>query len=715
MIDITQTQAQRFHGPKQLTLFSQQEKKSSSVKRNFYLEHVNEQLKRKHLAPVNMPKNPNSTWRGNIYKCTSILEYSRSFALNEKKNLHPAFPAMFVRSTLIPYASSPPNGVKLGNPSGTFADYLVKETDSEGTTFPPVPLSKNKDAECIERKGKICLPATYMYAGGSQTPERIKQRIIAQNQLNSMLHPIAEHGCNFQLHIQRVNMLPVPPKNPVPVLDYVSTIRKNPSKRARSSTAAKKDNVRSERPDPQKPKDTHIKSQEHFANSEVNKRKKPATGTTLEPEKIKRYSHSPNASLSSVKEKQESKKKDDLNKSTTETPVQKRPKFRPRPIKREEPPLMPERLKQKSKPVFFSEDPYIFVIMPGNNSQIIRRCMEKRVDWKEAPGFCSIFHFKWQPFSKGLRFDQISLSQKQMVNHFENHYEVTTKDGLFKNLLPYVDHRKKNVFDYVPLTFLLDVDSDTYYVDLDKFTHCYNIIDSGKKSPTLEQGLKLINQKLANFPIMKEKRTPTQCKPKLHKTHYAGTNIWILKPTGFNRGRGISVFDSLEKLKSLIKFYSEGVLENIGVEAEPAPQNVDVEQGRTSISNINNLPSIIKSRTFVIQKYIERPLLVYERKFDIRVWVLVTQELKLYFFKEGYIRTSCEKYTTSSDAIDKKNIHLTNNAVQKFCEGYGTFEDGNQLSFPQFQVFSSPKKNRNIWTQTIQKIKWICTKIWQCK
>lgn len=48
----------------------------------------------------------------------------------------------------------------------------------------------------------------------------------------------------------------------------------------------------------------------------------------------------------------------------------------------------------------------------------------------------------------------------------------------------------------------------------------------------------------------------------------------------------------------------------------------------------------IKASSFVVQKYLERPMLINGRKFDIRVWVLISQEAKLYFFREGYLRTS---------------------------------------------------------------------------
>ncbi len=41
-----------------------------------------------------------------------------------------------------------------------------------------------------------------------------------------------------------------------------------------------------------------------------------------------------------------------------------------------------------------------------------------------------------------------------------------------------------------------------------------------------------------------------------------------------------------------------------------------------------------------MQKYIERPMLLNGRKFDIRVWAMVTHQREIFFFKEGYLRLS---------------------------------------------------------------------------
>lgn len=83
----------------------------------------------------------------------------------------------------------------------------------------------------------------------------------------------------------------------------------------------------------------------------------------------------------------------------------------------------------------------------------------------------------------------------------------------------------------------------------------------------------------------------------------------------------------------------------------------------------------------MVQKYMEKPLLFMGRKFDIRMWVLFTHDFKVLLFKQGYLRTSSYQYNLSSDKVADLNVHLTNNAVQKFNEDYGKYELGNQLSF----------------------------------
>lgn len=41
-------------------------------------------------------------------------------------------------------------------------------------------------------------------------------------------------------------------------------------------------------------------------------------------------------------------------------------------------------------------------------------------------------------------------------------------------------------------------------------------------------------------------------------SHFQGYNLWLLKPTHLNRGRGIHVFRDLEDLNRLIKEYTLG-------------------------------------------------------------------------------------------------------------------------------------------------------------
>jgi len=60
---------------------------------------------------------------------------------------------------------------------------------------------------------------------------------------------------------------------------------------------------------------------------------------------------------------------------------------------------------------------------------------------------------------------------------------------------------------------------------------------------------------------------------------------------------------------------------------------------------------------WVVQKYIEKPMCYRNRKFDLRIWALVTDSFTIYIYKEGYIRTC----STDFDINASNNmVHLTN-------------------------------------------------------
>ena len=84
----------------------------------------------------------------------------------------------------------------------------------------------------------------------------------------------------------------------------------------------------------------------------------------------------------------------------------------------------------------------------------------------------------------------------------------------------------------------------------------------------------------------------------------------------------------------------------------------------------------------ILQQYIDRPLLINKRKFDIRCFCLVTSingYMKGFAYNEGYVRTSCREYKLKN--LKDKVIHLTNDAIQKKSDDYGKFEAANKISY----------------------------------
>ncbi|XP_068620778.1 tubulin glycylase 3A-like [Battus philenor] len=114
-------------------------------------------------------------------------------------------------------------------------------------------------------------------------------------------------------------------------------------------------------------------------------------------------------------------------------------------------------------------------------------------------------------------------------------------------------------------------------------------------------------------------------------------NIWIIKPGHWSRGRGIRMASKLGVITDLLKANSK----------------------------------------YVVQKYIEKPMLIYETKFDIRQYYLVTSTypLVIWMYKDCYLKFSSQKYNLENY---HESIHLTNNAVQKKYNNY----DGRHPDLP---------------------------------
>ena len=142
-------------------------------------------------------------------------------------------------------------------------------------------------------------------------------------------------------------------------------------------------------------------------------------------------------------------------------------------------------------------------------------------------------------------------------------------------------------------------------------------------------------------------------------------NIWIMKPSNLSRGRGVTCVDSL----------------------------LPIEQS-LSATNDSGL---------IVQKYIENPLIIDQRKFDIRQWVLVTSlnPLTIWMWKEPYLRFGAEDY--KMDDLNNIYSHLTNNSIAKHSLQYKKEKkfEGDMWTCFDFQKYLGADR----WKEIHEKIK----------
>ncbi|GAB1608445.1 polyglutamylase complex subunit TTLL1 isoform X2 [Argonauta hians] len=154
---------------------------------------------------------------------------------------------------------------------------------------------------------------------------------------------------------------------------------------------------------------------------------------------------------------------------------------------------------------------------------------------------------------------------------------------------------------------------------------------------------------------------------------------WIMKPCGKARGIGIFLVNKLSQLK---------------------------KWSRDSKTN-SFVPPNAKD-TYVISKYIDNPLLISGKKFDLRLYVVVTsfKPLKCYMYQLGFCRFCTVKYNANITELDNMFVHLTNVSIQKHGEEYNAVHGG-KWTIHNLKLYLESTRGKEVTDKLFDEINWV--------
>eukprot|EP00796_Vickermania_ingenoplastis_P007053 gene7053-4996_t len=293
------------------------------------------------------------------------------------------------------------------------------------------------------------------------------------------------------------------------------------------------------------------------------------------------------------------------------------------------------------------------IVLPARDDERDRDTHHGVGDW----------HFFWMTVGRirtifqGMNLD-FRLQDTHIINHFPNHYELTRKDLMYKNIKAY----NKECFNStsssdggkrLTLQIAMNWEAAAFFAGTAtssererKRVEPFHFADSVPITYNIPNDMNLFIEEF--------------------KKHVGVT--WIVKPTSRCQGKGIFLVNRLQQITRWAKEKRE-------VEQQYAFSGVSV----AAASNNTNAQNLLGS--FIVSKYISNPLLIGGKKFDLRLYVLVTsfKPLVAYLHECGFARFCATKYTGKCTTEEDLGSHLTNVALQKGEDEYNTSHGGKWL------------------------------------
>ena len=196
----------------------------------------------------------------------------------------------------------------------------------------------------------------------------------------------------------------------------------------------------------------------------------------------------------------------------------------------------------------------------------------------------------------------------QIVNRFPQYASLTTKDGMLRSLAQYYASEDLEAACFLPLSF----EVPNFNLSTSKEVSW----DSAARAVTTTS-VHTAHPGWAAF-VAAHAAVAAGAEPRVAPSQGA-FNLWLLKPVNGHGGEGIEVESEVAALERHL------------------------------------LRARLGSPAFIVQKYIEQPLLYDGRKFDVRLWALLVAApasklgLRAYAYKEGYLRTSSERFDCDAE------------------------------------------------------------------